>query len=209
MKSWSGLSAFVLFLWFCPQPQTSQPQNVQVTLNDLSWTTCRVRKTDFYDYDVSMAFVVKNLSEQPLLVANEIRVVTSESIATSEENAKHEIFITTIKEEYQPGERTVKEATFKDFTVLKPGEARVIKFTRLIFFSSTGPQKSNGMILPQGRNWVVLGFSLLPEYFMFNSAEQLRTKWKSIGQLDSKIVRTEPFPIDIAIRPNSPKCETR
>src|SRR5579864_6417830 len=101
MNSWTRIFAFVLFLWFCPQAQAPAPQNVRATLKDLSATGCRVRDTDFYHYRTSLTFMVKNLSDRPLLLAKEIHVVTSESIASSEENAKHEIFITSIKEEYQ------------------------------------------------------------------------------------------------------------
>jgi hypothetical protein len=208
MKSWPWLFAFLLFLSFCPQTQAPQSQDVRVTLNHLSATTCRVRTSDVYDYHVSMTFMVANLSERPQLVANEIHVVTSESIASSEENAKHEIFITTMKEEYQAGERTLKEPTLNNFTVLKSGEARAIKFTPLIFSATTNPKVADGQTLQMGRSWVILNFSLLPEYFMFNSAEQFRTKWKSIGQLDSQIASTEPFAMDITINPKSPKCES-
>lgn len=207
MKSWPRLFALVLLSSFCPQTQAPVSQNVRATLKHLSATICRVRTSDVYDYHVSMTFMVTNLSERPQLVANEIHVVTSESIASSDENAKHDIFITTIKEEYQAGERTVTEPTLNNFTVLKSREARAIKFTPLIFSATTNPKVADGQTLQMGRSWVVLNFSVLPEYFMFNSAEQLRTKWKSIGQLDSQIVSTEPFPMDITVNPKSPKCE--
>lgn len=158
MKSLPRLFAFVLFLSFCPQTQAPTSQNVRVTLNHLSATTCRVRTSD----------------------------------------------------EYQAGERTVKEPTLNNFTVLKAGEARATKFTPLIFSATTNPKVADGQTLQMGRSWVVLDFSLLPEYFTLNrpSIERFRQKWSTIGQLDDRNFSTEPFPIDIAIKPNSPKCET-
>ena len=208
MKSWSQALAFCMLFSLPVQAQAPQLPKVRATLKDMSVTQCRQGKSPIYDYRVSMTFLVENLSDSPLLVAKEIGVVTSEAVASSEENAKGGVYSATIVEEYMAGKDTGKEPVLKDFIVVRPGKPELIKFSPLILITSTEPREAGSLVLQQGKHWLKLHFSLLPEYFMFNSSEQLRAKWKSIGQLDSQIISTEPFPLEIVLNPKSRRCES-
>ena len=210
MKFLWYLVILMIIFSFDVSGQAPLVRELRASSKTVSVTVCRQRHSQNYEYTMAMTFLVENLSDRPLLVSKEIRVITSIAIFSSEENAKRGTHLVTIKQEYQAEEGHSKEAILDDFIVVRKGEKVVVKFAPLTLDASTQPRKASDMVLQRGKYWLELHFSLLPEYFTLNPStiEHFREKWNDIGKLDDQIIATESFPIDISLNPKSPFCDS-
>lgn len=197
---------FVLLV-LTPTPAPAQTPIVHVGVSSTSIHECRRDQSERYDVYVGGHFQVENRSDAAILLPKRVDVVRSVVVALSPTDARDRKYVFVMDQEFGANGKNVKPH-ISDFIVIKPQEKRTLIILPTAIPATADPNDNAHEQFRPGKYWLQLEFLPLPNSFPSGDKELpiWQDKWKSSGMLLRSYVLTEPFPIEIVLNPNAPKC---
>ena len=194
------------FLFFLSAAPTAE--SLRAELTQQHETQCRRGDTAYEVYLLS-SFDLSTNSPAALLVSRKIEIVPAIRVAASKADAKNGKFIFTIEYDYFATKNpSFKKPELVDMAVVAAGQNHSIEVSKQTLVASTIPRPGSS-VLTNGKYWVELQISTLPEFLWFNDQEvgRYRNEWRSTGLLVDGRIWTEPFPVEIKLDPDAKSCQ--
>ena len=197
----------LLVLALAPTPTLAQTQMVHVGVLSTSIHECRRDQSERYDVYVGGHFQVENRSDSAILLPKRVDVVRSVAVALSPTDARDRKYVFVMDQEFGANGKNAKPR-ISDFIVIRPQEKRTAKILATAIPATADPNDNAHEQFRPGKYWLQLEFLPLPNSFPSGDKELpiWQERWKSSGLLLRSYILTEPFPVEIVLSPNAPKC---